>query len=194
MTTLGRYTLTDVLHRGHHADVYAARRKDYPTSRFALKVPTSDTGVERILNAIAVLLRMGPHPHVVSLLDHFPQDDGRPAMVTLYYPAGTLRNHIATLTAAGKQFTTTQINRVALHIGRALDHARAAKVAYSDIRQDNIMVDTSGPGNQPRYVLGDWCTAQQFVGEGPSFRQPYEQSLAKLAALVQSLQKKTDSA
>lgn len=96
---------------------------------------------------IEMLRRIGPHPGVCQLLDHFV--DGDATVLVLERCVGDVYDLVHE-----RDLTNDECVRLAQDIGAAVAHAHAHGVYHRDIKPENILYDQWG-----RFKLCDWGLA-----------------------------------
>ena len=79
------------------------------------------------------------HENIISVYD-FGEENGRPYIVMEFLEGETLRDAIRD----GHTGEFANRMRIALQVGRALDHIHSKKIIHRDIKPENIHIDTAG--------------------------------------------------
>lgn len=138
---VGKYQIEKFL-GGAMARVY--RAKDTVLGRqVALKILTESSAADgeakaRFFMEARVASSIN-HENIISVYD-FGEDQGRPFMVMEYLEGESLRSALR----AGTAGDFARRMRIALQIGRALDHIHARKIIHRDVKPENVHVDPSG--------------------------------------------------
>lgn len=141
-----------------------------------IKAPCGTDISQRQLNTERdIFYRLGPHPHIVKLLDEY---DGMIILERLQqYP---LRKRLWDLRDTGEVPPSNDVIRWALQIAQALDHANLLRVFQVDIGTYNMLLDDSGnvkladfagssiDGTKPTVYPSAHCTHPALYSKGPS--------------------------
>lgn len=142
----GRYTVLEPAGTGR--DSLVLRGHDEVLGReVALKAPPDRAhrdGVldERIRREARVVEALGPHPHIVRLLD-VVDHDGAPVLVMEWMREGSLADRLAAAGAAGLGLDETV--RVGTAVAEALAHAHRLGVIHRDLKPSNVLYDAGRP-------------------------------------------------
>ncbi|MHA6782915.1 serine/threonine-protein kinase [Pseudonocardia saturnea] len=142
----GRYTVLRPAGRGHDSLVLQAF--DEVMGRdVAVKVPPErahrDGALDqRIRREARVVESLGPHPHIVRLLD-VVDHDGAPVLVTEWMREGSLADRLTAAGGAGLGLRETV--RVGTAVADALEHAHRLGVIHRDLKPSNVLYDAGRP-------------------------------------------------
>ncbi len=130
---------------GGYADVYLYDQQT-PRRRVAVKVLrdqqlSAGRHVERFMSEANAMAELA-HPHIVPVYSTGVAPDGRPYIVMMYYPPPSLAER-----AAAKPFEVSDVLRIGIQIGSAVETAHRAGILHRDIKPANILVSQYGqPG------------------------------------------------
>lgn len=142
----GRYEIYRLVRRASGKAVYLAhdRKFDCPV---ALDVFSNNAILPSGLTVSAwetlVLGRLGDHPNIGTVLDHWEEGDAA-FMVSRYLGGGTLRDLIARSEASGEQLSVTQVLDLAVQISLGLEHIHSRRILYRDLQPQNVLFDEWG--------------------------------------------------
>lgn len=142
----GRYTVLEPAGSGR--DSLVLRGLDEVLGReVALKAPPDRADrdgalKERIRREARVVESLGPHPHIVRLLD-VVDHDGAPVLVTEWMREGSLADRLTAAGAAGLGLAETV--RVGTAVAEALAHAHRLGVIHRDLKPSNVLYDAGRP-------------------------------------------------
>lgn len=144
MPTLPGFTAIAHLGSGGYADVYLYEQHS-PKRRVAIKVLRDQALSPKVVeqfkaeaNAMAELA----HPHIVPVYSADQAPDGRPYLAMMYYPPPSLAER-----AASERFGVSEVLRIGIQIGSAIETAHRADILHRDIKPANILVSPYGqPG------------------------------------------------
>lgn len=135
-----RYVVLDVAGRGSSSDVWRAR-DERGGREVALKVPNSvgdPNSAARLRREADLLVRLGPHPHLVELIE-VVEHDGAPMLVQEWATGGSLADRLAGAGGTGVGLAET------LHVGTAVADALAFAhrngVLHRDLKPSNVLFD-----------------------------------------------------
>ncbi|HKX00303.1 MAG TPA: bifunctional serine/threonine-protein kinase/formylglycine-generating enzyme family protein [Bryobacteraceae bacterium] len=139
---IGKYELQEFL-GGGMARVY--RATDTVIGRtVAVKILTeegcADEEVKSRFLQEAQLAGNVSHDNIISIYDFGQDEQGRPFMVMEFLKGEDLRRAIKNGTAGD----TRNKLRIALGLGRALEHIHTQKIIHRDIKPDNVHITTAG--------------------------------------------------
>ncbi|KAF9007244.1 kinase-like protein [Hymenopellis radicata] len=171
-----RYTIERKLGWGMHSSTWLAR--DTPATKFvAVKVLTGSwtqlcqMGIGKEPKALRVLENGTPPPHCLRLLEVFnlpgmsTAEGDHICLVTPVY-RGDFGSFSYPFVRAGQYIPLPVIKRVLLHTLRGLAYAHAHDIVHTDIKRDNIFIDT-GITNQE---------IEEFLVKNPARRHEPEMS------------------
>jgi eukaryotic-like serine/threonine-protein kinase len=176
---VGKYDLEQYL-GGSMAQVYRAR-DSVLGRRVALKI-LSEAGMAdaeakaRFLQEARVASSIR-HENIIGVYD-FGEEQGRPYIVMEFVEGETLRDairnqHLGDLRSRLK---------IALEVGRAVDHIHSRKIIHRDLKPENIHVDSEGKGRLMDFGIakaeGVQLTRRGFT-LGTPYYMPPEQVLGK---------------
>ncbi len=138
------FTAIQHLGSGGYADVYLYEQHT-PRRRVAIKVLRDQALSPKVVdqftseaNAMAELA----HPHIVPVYSAGQAPDGRPYIAMMYYPPPSLAER-----AAQERFEVSEVLRIGIQIGSAIETAHRADILHRDIKPANILVSPYGqPG------------------------------------------------
>ena len=137
---LGRYWLRGVVGEGAFGQIYDARDM-YTREILAVKAirpdRTSADQVRRFHRERRILARLQPHPHIVRLVNHGVDPEIGQGYIAMELLRGrTLRRMLDD----GAALSVEHACRLALHAGKALEHASRLRVNHFDVQPKNIVV------------------------------------------------------
>jgi serine/threonine-protein kinase PknK len=137
--TVPGYSVLEVVGRGGSGVVYRARQDDLDRV-VALKVLDRDLGgqgeVRRFRRECRLLVRLGSHPNVVTVLDSGTTRAGRPFIAMEYYERGSLHDRLL----AGGPLPVAEVLRMGEKIADALAAAHGEGVLHRDVKPQNVLV------------------------------------------------------
>lgn len=136
-----RFSDVRLLRVGSQFTIYDAH-EDANKRRVAIKVPDTNRAawVCGILRAEGqILAKVSSHPHIVTLLQSFDLDDGRPALM-LERCVGSLSDHLGT----GARMSLQDAVATGIKLAGALETVHSADVLHCDVRPDNVLVTEYG--------------------------------------------------
>lgn len=135
------YVLHEVIGRGAHGTVYAAKQpgteRDVAIKVVRAELADSPIYVRRFEVEAQLVARI-EHPHVVPLYD-FWREPGGAYLVFRLMRGGTAEASLIT----GGQWSLQRADRLVEQVGNALVTAHAAGVAHRDVRAANVLLDES---------------------------------------------------
>jgi serine/threonine protein kinase len=143
----GRYEIEDLLRRAAGKTVYRAR--DHVLDcQVALDVFSNNLAMPSGLTVSAweahVLARLGDHPNIATVLDHW-EDDEMAAMVTRYLTGGSLRDLIMSSPGKpGEGLPVEDIFRFSIELAYGLAHIHQRRILYLDLQPRNVLFDEWG--------------------------------------------------
>jgi len=91
-----------------------------------------------------VLGRLGDHPNIATVLDHW-EDDQMAAMVTRYLTGGSLRDLIGnSREKSGEGLPVEHIFRLSIELAYGLAHIHDRRILYLDLQPRNVLFDEWG--------------------------------------------------
>lgn len=145
-----RYKVVTVLNHGSFGVVSLAKDTLKKNRLVALKCihkQKESTAIDEAKEEIAVHERLGSHPYIASLLDHFETDDST-YLVMEYYPEGDLYEAIRA--EKGPRDCGTVLEFM-LQLIDAVEFAHSKGVYHRDIKPENILLASDGSVR-----LADW--------------------------------------
>lgn len=137
----GRYEIIDPAGRGGFAKVYKALdRQTGDIVAVKILFPhlcEEPRSVERFERGARNMLRLN-HPHIVRVIEHPTQEEGRHYFVMEFLSAGNLEQAILT-----GQLSRTQALKALLEVGDALAYAHSQGIIHRDVTPRNILLDHS---------------------------------------------------
>lgn len=157
-----KYQELGELGRGGMAVVYRART-DGQAEAVALKRPLPwPTCDERLTREISVLTALS-HPHVMPVLDHGVDDEGKP-----WYVMPIARASLAALWEQGQLGDEAEelCTELLEEVGAGLDAMHAARLVHRDVTPRNIMaLDDPAAPRGFRWVVSDCGLVRRPLGE-----------------------------
>ena len=143
----GRYEIEELLRPAIGKKVYRARDRvlDFLV---ALDVFSNNSIMPSGLTVSAweahVLSRLGDHPNVATVLDHW-EDDQVAAMVTRYLTGGSLRDLVLRAREqSGVGLPVEDIFRLSIELAYGLAHIHLRRILYLDLQPRNVLFDEWG--------------------------------------------------
>jgi len=143
----GRYEIEELLRRATGKKVYRARDRELDC-QVALDVFSNNSIMPSGLTVSAweahVLGRLGDHPNIATVLDHW-EDDQMAAMVTRYLTGGSLHDLIMRSRAqSGEGVPVEDIFRLSIELAYGLAHIHLRRILYLDLQPRNVLLDEWG--------------------------------------------------
>jgi len=143
----GRYEIEELLRSAIGKKVYRARDRVLD-SLVALDVFSNNSIMPSGLTVSAweahVLSRLGDHPNVATVLDHW-EDDQIAAMVTRYLTGGSLRDLVMRAREqSGEGLPVEDIFRLSIELAYGLAHIHLRGILYLDLQPRNVLFDEWG--------------------------------------------------
>ncbi len=133
------YILHEVIGRGSHGTVYAAKQpgteRDVAIKVIRAEFADSPEYVRRFEIEAQLVARL-EHPHIVPLYDYW-REPGGAYLVFRLMRGGTAEDSLVT----GGRWSLDRVGRLVEQVGNALVAAHAAGIAHRDIRGANILLD-----------------------------------------------------
>lgn len=151
--SVGDYELLEILGSGNIGTVFRARSTEVPRD-FALKLITMTPNstrrrtIARIRAEVRALSSL-QHPHIVGLVDAFPVDSSRLAIVSEYVDARPLSEHLGELSP--EQFVI-----IMQQVLSALRVVHDEGFVHGDIKPSNILVGWPHGDERPHAYLVDF--------------------------------------
>ncbi len=144
MPALPGFTAVEHLGSGGYADVYLYEQHT-PRRRVAVKLlreqGLSAKLVDQFMSEANAMAELA-HPHIVPVYSTGQAPDGRPYIAMMYYPPPSLAER-----AAHERFGVSEVLRIGIQIGSAIETAHRADILHRDIKPANILVSPYGqPG------------------------------------------------
>jgi Protein kinase domain len=143
----GRYEIEELLRPATGKKVYRARDRvlDF---QVALDVFSNNSIMPSGLTVSAweahVLGRLGDHPNIATVLDHW-EDDQMAAMVTRYLDGGSLNDLIRNSREQfGEGLPVEDIFRLSIELAYGLAHIHLRRILYLDLQPRNVLFDEWG--------------------------------------------------
>jgi eukaryotic-like serine/threonine-protein kinase len=143
----GRYEIEALLRHASGKKVYRARDRvlDF---QVALDVFSNNSIMPSGLTVSAweahVLVRLGDHPNIATVLDHW-EDDQMAAMVTRYLTGGSLHDLVRrSREQSGEGLPVEDILRLSIELAYGLAHVHLRGVLYLDLQPRNVLFDEWG--------------------------------------------------
>jgi serine/threonine protein kinase len=143
----GRYEIEELLRPAAGKRVYRARDRVLGC-QVALDVFSNNSIMPSGLTVSAweahVLGRLGDHPNIATVLDHW-EDDEIAAMVTRYLTGGSLHDRIiSTREQSGDGLPVEDIFRLSIELAYGLAHIHLRRILYLDLQPRNVLFDEWG--------------------------------------------------
>ena len=150
---LGNYRLTQLLGRGHFADVYRGQHIHLDTQAAIKVLPgqLTDSDLANFIHEARVIAHLR-HPHIVQILD-FGVEENTPFLVMEYAPNGNLRQRHP----QGIRLALETILPYVRQIADALQFAHDQKLIHRDIKPENILL-----GRNNEVLLSDFGIAIMY--------------------------------
>jgi serine/threonine protein kinase len=143
----GRYEIEELLRSATGKKVYRARDRvlDFLV---ALDVFSNNSVMPSGLTVSAweahVLGRLGDHPNIATVLDHW-EDDQMAAMVTRYLTGGSLHDLVRrSREQSGEGLPVEDTLRLSIELAYGLAHIHLRRILYLDLQPRNILFDEWG--------------------------------------------------
>jgi serine/threonine protein kinase len=143
----GRYEIEELLRPAVGKMVYRARDRVLGC-QVALDVFSNNSIMPSGLTVSAweahVLGRLGDHPNIATVLDHW-EDDQIAAMVTRYLTGGSLHDLImSSRKQSGEGLPVEDIFRLSIELAYGLAHIHQRRILYLDMQPRNVLFDEWG--------------------------------------------------
>lgn len=142
-----RYEILEVLGTPQDKKVYLARDQ-VVGRRVALDVFSNNSVMPSGMTVRAweahVLARLGDHPNIATVLDHW-EDDNIAVMVTRYLTGGRLADRIETSKKeSGIGLPIGDVFRLSIELAYGLSHIHSRGILYLDLQPRNVLFDEWG--------------------------------------------------
>jgi serine/threonine-protein kinase len=143
----GRYEIAGLVRSAAGKKVYRARDRVLDC-QVALDVFSNNSIMPSGLTVSAweahVLGRLGDHPNIATVLDHW-EDDQMAVMVTRWLTGGTLRHLIeSSREQSGGGMPVEDIFRLSIELAYGLAHIHQRRILYLDLQPCNVLFDEWG--------------------------------------------------
>jgi serine/threonine protein kinase len=143
----GRYEILELLRAPSDKQIYLARDR-VVDRRVALDVFSNNLIMPSGMTVGAweaqVLGRLGDHPNISAVLDHW-EDDDIAAMVTRYLTGGSLADRIKSAkNKSGKGLRIESVLRLSIELAYGLAHIHSCGILYRDLQPRNVLFDEWG--------------------------------------------------
>ena len=171
------YRFVSHIGTGGNAQVYLYEQ-EFPSRKVAVKVLNESAlseAARRRFTAEANVTADLAHRHIVQVFEAKVTDDGRPYIVMPFYPQPNM-----TVRARRAHFTVTEVLRIGIQIGSAVETSHRRGVLHRDIKPQNILTDSYGdpaladfgiattrPGDGPEGLSLPWSPPEIIDGTGP---------------------------
>ena len=153
------YILHEVIGRGSHGTVYAARQpgteRDVAIKVIRAEFADSPEYVRRFAIEAQLVARI-EHSHIVPLYDYW-REPGGAYLVFRLMRGGTAEGSLVT----GGRWSLERVGRLVEQVGNAMVSAHAAGIAHGDIRAANILLDDAD-----NMFVSDFGIATETTAEG----------------------------
>jgi len=142
----GRYEIAELVRPAAGKKVYRARDRVLDC-QVALDVFSNNSIMPSGLTVSAweahVLGRLGDHPNIATVLDHW-EDDDMAAMATRWLTGGTLYDLIeSSREQSGEGLPVEDIFRLSIELAYGLAHVHQRRVLYLDLQPRNVLLLTT---------------------------------------------------
>jgi hypothetical protein len=174
----GRYRVERFLGEGAHKRVYLARDPRLGREVALAAVKSDGLDPRRLRLEIESLVRLGDHPHVVTVHD-FVEEAGRFYMVCQHMGGGNLGEHLDR--AGGHRLSCEKALQIADQLCDALEHAHHHAIIHRDLKPGNIWLASDGRVRLGDFGLALWLDRTRITQEltmvGTASYMPPEQVL-----------------
>jgi serine/threonine protein kinase len=174
--TFNQYYLTTHLTRKASRDIYLAYVVHEPEHKVLLKIYDAECCLPNIesedFQYLAKKFKRLSHPHIVPILD-IGKEDGKPFVVTEYFPAGSLRQKLEQVTQ-GRFLLDTALSLI-LEIGGALSYAHRQNIVHQKIKPENVLLNAQGEA-----LLADF-SLHEIINEIVLDRKPDDRVISYMA-------------
>jgi Protein kinase domain/Putative DNA-binding domain len=156
----GRYEVERLLRSARDKSVYLGYDRKFDCQVtidvFASNNATMPGGLTVSAWEAQVLGRLGNHPNVARVVDHW-EDDKAAIMVSRYFSGGSLLELIAGSRESGEDLPVERILQVSAEIANGLAYIHGRRILYLDLQPRNVLFDELGTVH-----LVDFDTAVPF--------------------------------
>jgi serine/threonine protein kinase len=143
----GRYEIEELVRPATGKKVYRARDRELDF-QVALDVFSNNSIMPSGLTVSAweahVLGRLGDHPNIATVLDHW-EDDQMAAMVTRWLTGGSLHElTVRSREQSGAGLPVEDIFRLSIELAYGLAHIHQRRILYLDLQPRNVLFDEWG--------------------------------------------------
>jgi len=131
------YTDAAFVVRGGSGSVYRAR--DVANQK-VVAIKVLDALDRRFQHETDAATRLAGIPGVVPVLGSGSLSDGRPFIVTEFFPLGTIADQLRT----GRRFTPSEVRALGCAVASTLASAHSAGVVHCDVKPSNILIAVDG--------------------------------------------------
>ena len=171
---VGDFYLQHYIGSGSFGVVWQAHRKGNEEEIVAVKISRKDELSDR---EVRMLKAVGSeHPNIVQLVDSFPFDDGRRLVMVMNLMETNLFYYRRTFES--RTLPTDEAKDVTRQLLRALVHLEKCGIVHTDIKPENILVQTHDDG-YPVIQLADFGAASNVnandlckYGKTAAYRSP----------------------
>jgi serine/threonine protein kinase len=158
---LAGYRFVQHLGSGGNAHVYLYEQ-EMPRRKVAVKVlhqaGLTDAARGQFTAEANAMAGLADHPHIVQVFTAAVTPDGRPYLVMQYYPQPNL-----SVRARREQFSVTDVLRIGIQIGSAVETSHRNGILHRDIKPHNILTGQFGTP-----ALTDFGIATRKGADGPA--------------------------
>jgi serine/threonine protein kinase len=143
----GRYEVQQLLRSASDKSVYLGHDQKFDCQVTIDVFTSNNSTVPGGLTVSAweaqVLGRLGNHPNIVRVIDHW-EDDEAAIMVSRYFSGGTLLDLIAGSRESGEDLPVERILQVSTEIAHGLAYIHGRRILYLDLQPRNVLFDLLG--------------------------------------------------
>ncbi|MEB2361292.1 MAG: protein kinase [Bryobacteraceae bacterium] len=166
--TVSRYEIQDRLGEGGMGVVHKAvdRKLHRPVALkfLPLDAISNPEYVQRFMQEAQVISALN-HPSIATIYE-FEQMENSLFLVLEYVSGGDLRSYIRETYGAGKEVPFSEVLRLAIQIGRGLDHAHRRGIVHRDIKSSNILLTTDKDAKITDFGLAKWAESSLHTTTG----------------------------
>lgn len=163
------YRPLEMIGAGGFGEVYLYEQ-ELPSRKVAVKV-LSDVGLpeatrRQFVAEADAMAGLASHPHIATVFSTERAEDGRPCLIMQYYPGLNL-----SIRARREFFPVSDVLRVGVQIGSALETAHRSGVLHRDVKPHNILAERYGDsstGQHENAILTDFGIAKIKGTDGVS--------------------------